>query len=104
MKRKQVVYIGAPVGSDLTMEARNTKKLIKSKSGLRIVATNDEYKSPFLLCEPQWVPDSEVSVKLELLFCYVVKLVVQGVFQPNIHNVLDVYLSEHKLHDMQGEI
>jgi hypothetical protein len=69
MKRKQAVYIGALVGSDLTMEATCTKKLLKSKSGLRIVATNDKYKSPFLLCEPQWVPDSEVGVKLELLFC-----------------------------------
>ncbi|PSN49179.1 hypothetical protein C0J52_10903 [Blattella germanica] len=35
------------------------KKLIKSKSGLRIVVTNDKYKSPFILCEPQWTPDSE---------------------------------------------
>jgi hypothetical protein len=51
------------------MEVTCTKKLIKSKSGLRIVATDDKYQSPFLLCEPQWVPDSEVSVKLELLVC-----------------------------------
>jgi hypothetical protein len=65
------VHVGAPVKSDLRMEAACPKKLIKSKSGLRIVATNDEYKSPFLLCEPQWIPDSEVSAKLELLFCVV---------------------------------
>lgn len=67
MKRRKVVDIGEPVKSELTMEAACPKKLIKSKSGLRIVATNDEYKSPFFLCEPQWIPDSEVSVKLD---CY----------------------------------
>ncbi|XP_023705103.1 zinc finger FYVE domain-containing protein 21 isoform X1 [Cryptotermes secundus] len=59
MKRRKVVDIGEPVKSELTMEAACPKKLIKSKSGLRIVATNDEYKSPFFLCEPQWIPDSE---------------------------------------------
>lgn len=64
--------IGAPVKGDLKMEGACPKKLIKSKSGLRIVATNDDYKSPFFLCEPQWIPDSEVSVKLQLLFCVVV--------------------------------
>ncbi|EEB16469.1 zinc finger protein FYVE domain-containing protein, putative [Pediculus humanus corporis] len=37
------------------------KKLIKSKSGLRIVLINQKYKSPFLLCEPYWVPDNEIS-------------------------------------------
>lgn len=41
------------------MEGGCCKKLIKSKSGLKIVVTNDEYRSPFLLCEPQWIPDSE---------------------------------------------
>ncbi|XP_021941122.1 zinc finger FYVE domain-containing protein 21-like isoform X3 [Zootermopsis nevadensis] len=41
------------------MEAVCSKKLIKSKSGLRIVVTNDKFRSPFLLCEPQWTPDSE---------------------------------------------
>ncbi|XP_069691119.1 zinc finger FYVE domain-containing protein 21-like isoform X2 [Periplaneta americana] len=41
------------------MEAACPKKLIKSKSGLRIVVTNDKYRSPFILCEPQWIPDSE---------------------------------------------
>lgn len=39
------------------------KKLIKSKSGLRIVLINQKYKSPFLLCEPFWVPDNEVFKK-----------------------------------------
>ncbi|GFG36709.1 hypothetical protein Cfor_09427 [Coptotermes formosanus] len=49
------------------MEGSCSKKLIKSKSGLRIVVTNDKYKSPFLLCEPQWIPDSEVRIKMKLL-------------------------------------
>lgn len=48
------------------MEAVCSKKLIKSKSGLRIVVTNDKFRSPFLLCEPQWTPDSEVGVRLSL--------------------------------------
>ncbi|KAK6633686.1 hypothetical protein RUM44_004293 [Polyplax serrata] len=40
-------------------ESLYRKKLIKSKSGLRIVLINQKYRSPFLLCEPCWVPDNE---------------------------------------------
>lgn len=36
------------------------KKLIKSKSGLRIVTEKEEQRSPFIIQEPQWVPDKEV--------------------------------------------
>lgn len=41
------------------MEYSPWKKLVRSKSGLRIVPGNDDCKSPFLLCEPPWTPDSE---------------------------------------------
>ncbi|XP_054263300.1 zinc finger FYVE domain-containing protein 21-like isoform X1 [Macrosteles quadrilineatus] len=42
------------------MSKENTsKKLIRSKSGLRIVAADENYESPFHLCEPQWIPDKE---------------------------------------------
>lgn len=39
-----------------------TKKLIRSKSGLKIVAANDDLRSPFVMCEPEWTPDKEVSM------------------------------------------
>ncbi|CAL4063008.1 unnamed protein product [Meganyctiphanes norvegica] len=35
------------------------KKLIRSKSGLRIVPLSDSDRSPFELREPEWVPDKE---------------------------------------------
>ncbi|XP_064621354.1 zinc finger FYVE domain-containing protein 21-like [Lineus longissimus] len=41
--------------------ASGDKKLVRSKSGLKIVSTNDEYRSPFVLNEPTWVPDNECS-------------------------------------------
>jgi len=41
-------------------ESLYRKKLIKSKSGLRIVLVNEKYRSPFLLGEPNWVPDNQV--------------------------------------------
>ncbi|XP_071442053.1 zinc finger FYVE domain-containing protein 21-like [Hetaerina americana] len=37
----------------------STKKLLRSKSGLRIVVVNERFKSPFVLSEPQWSPDGE---------------------------------------------
>uniref|UniRef100_T1HI92 Uncharacterized protein n=1 Tax=Rhodnius prolixus TaxID=13249 RepID=T1HI92_RHOPR len=37
------------------------KKLIKSKSGLRIVTEKEEQRSPFIIQEPQWVPDKEAT-------------------------------------------
>lgn len=35
------------------------KRLVKSKSGLRIVNMRDDVSSPFLIPEPNWVPDNE---------------------------------------------
>lgn len=37
------------------------KKLVRSKSGLRMVTVDDDETSPFLLMEPPWVPDNEVN-------------------------------------------
>ena len=42
--------MAAPVG----------KRLIRSKSGLRIIPLNDSDRSPFELIEPAWIPDEEV--------------------------------------------
>ena len=40
--------------------AKCEKKLVKCKSGLKIVPVNESCRSPFLLKEPSWVPDDEV--------------------------------------------
>jgi hypothetical protein len=40
--------------------ATTQKKLVRSKSGLRMVTVDDEEASPFLLLEPEWIPDNEV--------------------------------------------
>ncbi|XP_014674613.1 PREDICTED: zinc finger FYVE domain-containing protein 21-like [Priapulus caudatus] len=37
------------------------KKLVRSKSGMKIVEIDGCYRSPFLLSEPHWVPDKECS-------------------------------------------
>jgi len=36
------------------------KKLVKCKSGFKIVPVNDSCHSPFFLKEPSWVPDEQV--------------------------------------------
>jgi hypothetical protein len=84
---------------DLEMEGGCSKKLIKSKSGLRIVATNDEYSSPFLLCEPQWIPDSEVRVKMKLTvtMCRDVNFIMKAYTNHTYFNGTNVYLPEYKL-------
>ncbi|KAK7864148.1 hypothetical protein R5R35_007663 [Gryllus longicercus] len=43
------------------MESSCTKKLIRSKSGLRIVTADDNLGSPFHLNEPQWTPDKDIK-------------------------------------------
>jgi hypothetical protein len=82
------------------MEGGCSKKLIKSKSGLRIVVTNDDYRSPFLLCEPQWIPDSEVRVKMKLTVatCRDVNCIMKGYTNHTYCNGTNVYLPEYKLH------
>lgn len=48
---------------------RPSKTLIRSKSGLRIVATDGDSISPFIICEPEWVPDKEVGLSHPFLGC-----------------------------------
>ncbi len=36
------------------------KKLVRSKSGLRMVSVEDKDTSPFQLEEPPWIPDNQV--------------------------------------------
>ncbi|CAH0389343.1 unnamed protein product [Bemisia tabaci] len=44
----------------MNISGKPLKKLIRSKSGLKIVTANDEDKSPFVQQEPEWIPDCEV--------------------------------------------
>ena len=37
------------------------KKLVRSKSGLRMVSVEDKDTSPFQLEEPPWIPDVQVG-------------------------------------------
>lgn len=41
--------------------ASGDKKLVKSKSGLRMVTVRDEFRSPFIINEPPWIDDKECS-------------------------------------------
>ncbi|XP_005107619.2 zinc finger FYVE domain-containing protein 21 [Aplysia californica] len=38
--------------------AQSNKKLVKSKSGYRMVFVDDKIASPFMMQEPQWIPDN----------------------------------------------
>ena len=44
------------------MAGTSDKRLVRSKSGLKIVSLSTDVVSPLTLDEPQWSPDSEVSV------------------------------------------
>ena len=37
------------------------KRLVKSKSGLKIVCQHDRESAPWDMAEPQWTPDKEVA-------------------------------------------
>ena len=39
------------------------KRLVKSKSGLKIVCQHDRESAPWDMAEPQWTPDKEVCIK-----------------------------------------
>ncbi|XP_018026157.1 zinc finger FYVE domain-containing protein 21 [Hyalella azteca] len=41
------------------------KRLVKSKSGLRIIPANENERSPFELAEPEWIPDEDSPVCME---------------------------------------
>ena len=40
------------------------KRLVKSKSGLKIVCQHDRESAPWDMAEPQWTPDKEVYYKM----------------------------------------
>lgn len=42
-------------------EEKVQKELHRTKSGLRMVSQDDSKTSPFLLEEPPWIADNEVS-------------------------------------------
>ena len=42
--------------------ATGDKKLVRSKSGLKIVSMSDDSRSPITIPEPPWVPDNQVSL------------------------------------------
>ena len=44
----------------------NNKKLVKSRSGLRFVDVDENLASPFLIPEPQWIPDKTVDLFLKI--------------------------------------
>ncbi|KAK7104589.1 zinc finger FYVE domain-containing protein 21-like [Littorina saxatilis] len=44
------------------MASTGEKKLVRSKSGLRMVTVDDRVHSPFILSEPEWTPDSTCKV------------------------------------------
>ena len=39
------------------------KRLVKSKSGLKIVCQHDRESAPWDMAEPQWTPDKEVDLQ-----------------------------------------
>ena len=43
------------------MAAPIAKKLVRSKSGLKVVTVDEKMQSPFMISEPQWILDSTVS-------------------------------------------
>lgn len=66
-RRKKLGFVkGLPrIDPVFEMSKENiSKKLVRSKSGFRIIAVNDNFKSPFLLPEPKWIPDKEVGPRL----------------------------------------
>ena len=42
--------------------ANSGKKLVRSKSGLRMVSVEEKDTSPFQLEEPPWIPDNQVRI------------------------------------------
>ena len=47
--------------------AATEKKLVKSKSGYRMVPVIDTHTSPFTISEPAWVPDTQASLLNEIM-------------------------------------
>lgn len=51
------------------MASNTEKKLVRSKSGLRMVPADEKVQSPFTLSEPEWTPDNAVNTLLFLNYC-----------------------------------
>ncbi|XP_077994130.1 zinc finger FYVE domain-containing protein 21-like isoform X2 [Glandiceps talaboti] len=47
------------------MAGPGDKKLLRSKSGLRMVCVNERFRSPFELEEPPWIPDNQCHQCME---------------------------------------
>ena len=43
------------------------KRLVKSKSGLKIVCQHDRESAPWDMAEPHWTPDKEVCLKIKYM-------------------------------------
>ena len=43
------------------------KRLVNSKSGLKILCQHDKDESPWILAEPQWALDSDVTLFHEII-------------------------------------
>ena len=55
------VYVVPP--SKMATTTCSDKRLVRSKSGLKIISLSEGTSSPLTLDEPQWSPDSEVGVR-----------------------------------------
>ena len=49
-----------------TVTSPTGKRLVKTKSGLRMINIIDDERSPFEIDEPEWKPDSEVCMIVNL--------------------------------------
>lgn len=47
------------------MSTKAQRELQRSRSGLRVVAKTDTDASPFLIDEPHWTPDKEVTSQIQ---------------------------------------
>ena len=50
------------------MASTGEKKLVRSKSGLRMVTVDEKIQSPFTIAEPEWIPDGAVSSFVFLVY------------------------------------
>ena len=54
--------VAANLESPTVTPTSGGKRLVKSKSGLKIVCQHDRESAPWDMAEPQWTPDKEVSI------------------------------------------
>ena len=78
------------------MASNGEKKLVRSKSGLRMVTVDERIQSPLMMSEPQWTPDSAVS----FVGLCTVTLVVKVVVFDEIRHYM--YFFERRCHSGEG--